>query len=145
MRRGCIITIMVISAIVLVTSILMFTLFWPKFKQTGTSTFAYVLEDGLEQYLADEKAYPPATDNAGIVKFLWGENPREKKYVQDLDSYIKDGQITDFWENPFEFQMPAAGTEEKPIVTSAGPNGIHGDEDDIGSHVIRSKFESGKQ
>ena len=145
MRRGCIITIIILAVIALVGSIFIFLFVWPKVKQSGTSSFAYVIEDGLEQYKADEKQYPPTSVNAEIMKILLGDNPRKKVYVQNLDPVIRDGQMTDFWKNPFNFEMPAEGSDAKPKVTSAGPNGIHGDADDIGSAFINSKFEADKE
>ena len=55
MRRGCVLTITILSAIVLVISILFWLFKWPELKKTETSKFAYLIEDALEQYKSDQK------------------------------------------------------------------------------------------
>lgn len=133
MRRGCVLTITILSAIVLVISILFWLFKWPELKKTETSKFAYLIEDALEQYKSDQKRYPPAAD---IAAALYGENERQKRYLAGLESIVRDGEFTDMWENPFRVELPAEGVEGKAKLTSAGPDGEFGNDDDITSQLI---------
>ncbi len=133
MRRGCVLTITILSAIVLVLSILFWVFKWPELKKLETSKFAYLIEDALEQYKSDQKSYPPAEK---VAPALYGENEREKRYLNGLESIVEDGEFTDMWETPFKIEFPAEGVSEKAKVTSAGPDGEFGNADDITSQLI---------
>ena len=138
MRRGCVITIITLSVIALVVSVLFYIFVWPETKKIGTSSFAFVIEDALEQYKNDQQDYPQATGNAEILKALYGDNPRKKQYLDSMESMIRDGQFTDFWKRPMRFEFPAG---EKAVVFSAGPDGVFGNEDDITSQLAKDKWE----
>ncbi len=58
MRRGCVLTIIVLSVIAFVISLLLYVFVWPETKRTATSDVAFVIEDALEQYKADQDGYP---------------------------------------------------------------------------------------
>jgi type II secretory pathway pseudopilin PulG len=140
MRRGCVLTIVILSVISLVLSVLFYVFVWPETKKIGTSGFAYVIEDALEQYKSDQNSYPPGAGNAEVVKALYGENPRKKKYLESMKSIVRDGEFTDFWKNPMKIEFPPEeGAKAK--VTSAGPNGVFGDADDITSQAAKDKWD----
>ena len=133
MRRGCVFTITILSAIVLLLSILFWLFKWPELKKLETSKFAYLIEDALEQYRSDQSAYPP---EASVAAALYGENARKKRYLAGLESIVRDGQFTDMWKTPFKIEFPVEGSEGKAKLTSAGPDGEFGNEDDITSQLI---------
>jgi len=138
MRRGCVLTIIVISAIVFVLAVVSFVFFWPKMKRLETSKIAAAIEIKLEEFKSDQGIYPPgAGGNGQVMRALHlGDNPRKKIYLKD--AYVRDGQLIDFWKHPLSIEFPPDG---KPRVTSAGPNGEFGDADDITSQLIRDELE----
>ena len=141
MRRGCVFTITILSAIVLVLSVLFYLFVWPERKVLGTSSFAAALEYALGEYKKDQGVYPETNDNAKVMEALYGANPRKKVYLKGLESVMRDGEITDFWKVPLRFEIPPAGSDEKPKVYSAGPNKTFGDEDDITSEPYKIDME----
>jgi type II secretory pathway pseudopilin PulG len=140
MRRGCVITIIFLAVIALVLSVLFWVFKWPQVQASETAKFAYLIEDSLEQYRADQQSYPAATTNSGVVEALYGENPREKHYMTGMGALIRDGQFTDYWKNPLRIVFPSGETEKIARVISAGPNGEFGDSDDITSQSIRDEI-----
>ena len=137
MRRGCVFTIIVLSVIAFVISLLLYVFVWPETKKTATSEVAFVIEDALEQYKADQDRYPTGADNASVVKALYGENPRKKDYLVKMKSIIRDGQFTDYWRTPLQIELPATGAAR---VISAGPDRNFGTEDDITSQPARERW-----
>jgi type II secretory pathway pseudopilin PulG len=140
MRRGCVFTIIILSVIALVLSVLFWFFKWPEIQRAETSKFVYLIEDALEQYRADQQAYPLATSNAGVVEALYGKNPRKKHYMTGMDALIRNGQFTDYWKNPLEIVFPSDTEEGVAKVISAGANGELGDSDDITSQAIREQI-----
>lgn len=141
MRRGCVLTIVILSVIALVLSVLFYIFIWPETKKVGTSGFAWAIEEALEQYKRDQNSYPPGRDNAGIVAALYGENPRKKQYLESMQSIVHDGEFSDFWKRPMKIEFPPGKPAE---VTSAGPNGEFGDADDITSRLAKARWEKSK-
>ena len=140
MRRGCVLTIVILSVISLILSVLFYVFVWPETKKMGTSGFAYVIEDALEQYRSDQNSYPPGTANAEVVDALYGKNPRSKKYLQSMRSIVRDGEFTDFWRNPMKIEFPPEEGAKAKVI-SAGPNGIFGDAYDITSQAAKDKLD----
>ena len=132
MRRGCVLTITILSASVLVLSICFWIFQWPELKKLETSKFAYIIEAALEQYRSDQKSYPPADK---VAAALYGDNEREKVYIDGLESIVEDGQFTDMWDTPLKIELPEEAAE-KAKVTSAGPDREFGNADDITSQLI---------
>jgi hypothetical protein len=138
MRRGCVLTLFILSAIAFALSVVYYIFVWPSAKRSGTAGIAYVIEDALEQYKADEGNYPAETDNAAVVKALYGLNPRKKDYLVGMESIIRQGQFTDYWRNPLKIEFPPG---DRARVTSAGPDGNFGTPDDVNSQDLRVKEE----
>ena len=137
MRRGCVLTIVVLSVIAFVISVLFYVFVWPETKKTATSDITYVIEDALEQYKADQGTYPADADNAAVVSALYGDNPRKKDYLVKMKSIIRDGQFTDYWKTPLRIELPEDG---RASVLSAGPDRSFGSEDDITSELSRERW-----
>jgi len=142
MRRGCVLTIVILSGIAFFISAISFIFFWPKMKKRETSRIISAIEITLEEYKSDQGNYPESVENSAVTDALhFGKNPREKVYLPN--AYVKDGEFVDFWKNPLriEYPEPKDGTEAKPKVSSAGPNGEFGDDDDITSQLIKDEME----
>lgn len=133
MRRGCVILIIVIVLVIQVVSVLFFVFVWPETKKRGTSQTIYVLEKSLEEYRRDLGRYPEG-DNRAITAALYGENEREKVYLQPAGSVLRDGVLCDFYKQPLRFRLEQGS---QVLVDSSGPDRVFDTEDDITSALIR--------
>ena len=136
MRRGCVLSLVILSAIAFVLSVLFYVFVWPETRNRITSDITFVIEDALEQYKVDQGHYPEASDEAAVVGALYGQNPRQKDYLdKKMKSIIRNGQFTDYWKNPYRIEFPPA---ERARVISAGQDGDFGTDDDITSQASRA-------
>jgi hypothetical protein len=71
----------------------------------------------------------PQGDNAEIVRHLMGENPKRLQILSVGRRGTNSlGQCLDGWRMPFEIRLSGTNT---PIIRSAGPNKVFGDDDDF--------------
>lgn len=82
----------------------------------GTVIKAYMLDVGNYPKTLEDLKNPPSK----------GSNKRESF----LDS---DDDLIDPWDNPYQYRYPAQKSKAKYDVWSNGPDGISGNEDDIGN------------
>jgi len=136
MPRGCIITIIAGSLVMLAGSIFYYLFFWPDHQRMGTSMSIHVIEKGLVEYAKDYGALP-SIDNGEIAGLLLGENSREKEYIGRKTVVLRDGLLVDFWKRPLRFEADA----DTAKVLSAGKNGEFDDDDDIGSQLLKDVIE----
>ncbi len=136
MPRGCVIFIIAGSLVMLAVSILYYLFFWPDHQRKGSSMCIHVIEKAMAEYAVDYGSLPEG-ENTVIAGLLLGENSREKEYISRKSVVLRDGILVDFWKQPLRFQ--ADGQADK--VMSAGKNGVFGDEDDIGSQLVRDVIE----
>ena len=84
-----------------------------------------VFEAGLEAYHIDNFSYPQQQD--GLQALL-----TKPSNAQNWTSpYIKPNDLKDPWGNDYKYELDS-GTGE-PVISSAGPDGSTGTEDDITS------------
>ena len=138
MQRGCVISIIAGSIVILAVSVLYYLFFWPDHQRQGTSQCLYVIEKAIDEYGADfEDLSAPPSDNGELAAALLGENPRNKEYIGKKTVVLREGKFVDFWKRELRFE------EEDGVLrgSSAGPNGDFGDDDDITSQLARDLIE----
>jgi|GEM_PF-2769381 len=107
----------------------------------------YALEKCLELYHKQTGAYPAGTDNAEVVAALQTQDESGQDYILRtgighsiwiaLTNQADGSKIAiDVWKNPLQFGRTPDGSGMR--VTSAGPDGIPGNADDIDSTEARA-------
>ncbi len=136
MPRGCVITIIAASLVMLAISILYYFFFWPDHQRKGTSMGIHSIEKAMADYREDYGELPGGS-NGDIAGLLLGDNPREKEYLSKKSVVLRDGELVDFWKRPLRFGV----VDGEPVVISAGRNGEFGDADDITSQLVKDMIE----
>lgn len=135
MQRGCVITIISSSLVILVAAVILRIFYMPDIQSEGTSRIIYVIESAMEEHNKDHDSYP-AGGNEAITKTLLGSNPRGKKYLTDKSVVIRDGMMVDLWKQPFKIVID----NSIPLFISAGNNGVFHDDDDISSKMTSNEI-----
>ena len=134
MKKGCIIAIVVVVALAVVGIALFVIVGLPKLKNFGTAGFIVATETAVDMYVA-EFGEAPKGNHEKVIEILRGNNPKEKNFLgSELDGAIVDGKVADVWRRPLKMNRAADGSLS---FTSAGPNGEHGDEDDVTGAAVR--------
>ena len=95
------------------------------------STYAeiQVLETALENYHINMFSYPTGQD--GLNALL--EPPSNNTNNRWAGPYLKNNDLKDPWGNAYQYETQTQGTQTYFTISSAGPDGSHGNEDDISS------------
>jgi prepilin-type N-terminal cleavage/methylation domain-containing protein len=109
---------------------------------------------------SDSQAGPPARESAALLLLAISPQARRGHAVPVEDALGRNairnisgiGAVVDSWGNPVQFQLnlvdplqnpnPAAGANT-PVITSAGPNQVFGDGDDLNSVDLRQTTTGG--
>lgn len=137
MPRGCVITIISGSVVILLVSIFYYFLIWPSTQRNGTAHLIYIIEKALVEYQKDFEEIP-INNSPETCQILLGVNPRKKQYLSPNNVILRSGKLVDYWKRPFNFNI----SHEKPSVLSSGRNGLFGDNDDITSRLFRNNFKN---
>ena len=74
------------------------------------------------------KGYP--TEEQGLEALV--EKPTTEPLPQDWVQALPEFPL-DPWKNPYRYQFPGSKNPDEPEITSAGPDGMWGNEDDFSS------------
>ncbi len=127
-RRGF--TLIEIMAVVLIMGLLMglvgVSVFSQVDKARATTAKAKIsqIESALEFYRMDNYKYPPTLDGL-VSKPADAKNFPKGGYLQKSDA------LMDPWEQKFIYVNPGAKNPHSVDISSAGPDGVAGNEDDI--------------
>ncbi|MCL2742765.1 MAG: type II secretion system major pseudopilin GspG [Planctomycetaceae bacterium] len=97
------------------------------------STQAYIraLASALDLYSAHVGRFPTPEQGLNALMEAPGDLPDPSKWS---GPYLKDSARTeDPWGNPYQYTAPGQRSRDGYDVWSFGPNGIDGDDDDIGN------------
>ena len=136
MQRGCIISIIAASVVILIASVVLRTFFMPEYQAKGTSRIIFVIEAAMAEHNKDFGSYP-AGKNEAVTKVLLGQNSRGKNYLPEKSIVIRDGMMVDLWKQP----LKVIANEPAPRVISAGENGIFHDNDDVTGENASNEFQ----
>ncbi len=123
-------TLIEIMAVVLIMGLLMglvgISVFSQVDKARSTTARAKIsqLESALEFYRMDNFKYPPSL-NALITAPPGAKNFPKGGYLKKIDA------LTDPWDTQFIYLSPGAKNQHSVDISSAGPDGVSGNEDDI--------------
>lgn len=138
MKKGCIIALVIFAAIVAIGVAVIFKFVIPKAQALGSSGIIVLAESAVDSYIA-EYSKAPEGDHGKVLDILRGNNSKEINFLgNEIDGQVVDGKIVDAWRNPLEMTRDGDG---KIRFTSAGPNGEHGDDDDVSSEGLRNLME----
>ena len=132
-RRGGL-TLMEIMLVLVILGILgsMAALFLKGAQRTAltkaTRAEISVFETALEQYYMMTNTYPSAQE--GLQALLQNVSNNSKW----TGPYIKQNDLLDEWGNQYDYQPGDSSGFGEPIITSGGPDGSIGTEDDIFSN-----------
>jgi len=134
MKKGCVIALIVFAVLVAVTVYFGYRFGLPRMQSTGTAGVVFTVETALDTYAA-EYGEVPEGDHAQVVTALRGNNEKEINFLgSDIDGHVVDGKVVDLWRNPLEMERSPGAIR----FSSAGPNGEHGDDDDVTSQGLRN-------
>ena len=127
MRKGCVSTITWISVIIFITSIIYYFFFWPGVQSKATSQLLTLIDDSIRRYKSDYPDSKTLTNSTETINILLGNNSRKKTYLSKRNILVRGEHLVDYWKRPIVFSESNGQTQ----ISSAGKNGLHGDEDDI--------------
>ena len=89
-------------------------------------------ESALKMYYADMKSFPSTEDGLGALIKAPSDETKARRW--DPQGYLDDEAIpVDPWGNPYVYEYLGAvdGARDAPRISSAGPDGQAGTDDDI--------------
>lgn len=136
MKRAGLTAATIVFGMIAVGGILMRQVYWPKMQRQNSAVLAATIEEALMQYYKDYQDYPTG-ESVEVIKCLLGQNPHQKTYLREDFRKLLDpsGLPLDGWKRALRFERGDNGAIK---VKSAGPNGQHGDVDDITSKDIQT-------
>ena len=96
-----------------------------------------MLRAEIEGYKNEFGSYPTG-DNAQILKKLFGDNPKQIKFLRPKNVSINQaGEFLDPWGTPFAINFLSTNSF---VISSDGPNRKFGDKDDIIFNSVSNDF-----
>ena len=93
-------------------------------RRTSAKAQISQIESALEFYRMDNSKYPPTLD--ALVKA-----PADARHYPRGGYLKKSSALNDPWETPFNYVNPGARNQYGVDLSSSGPDGIPGNEDDV--------------
>lgn len=99
-----------------------------KADRQATMTQLASFEDALDMYKIDNRTYPNTEE--GLKALL--KAPEDENRARNWDGPYMDELPVDPWGNPYNYEYPPTeGSKDIPNISSNGPDGEMGTEDDI--------------
>lgn len=91
-----------------------------------------LFEPAIKMYFLHLKQYPPTGSGLEALRNPPGDLPNPAKWV---GPYLEKPIPLDPWDRPYQYASPGKYNTDSFDVWSLGPNGVDGDDDDIGNWV----------
>ncbi|MCD6364266.1 MAG: type II secretion system major pseudopilin GspG [Planctomycetes bacterium] len=99
-----------------------------------TKTRLQKILNDMERYYLDIKAYPTEEEGGLSAMITKPSFDDEKKSQNWAGPYLQKQELKDFWDNDLKYELVDDGSGRKvPHLSSNGPDGQEGTEDDIKS------------